>query len=158
MYVFMVITYFSRILDQPSKAANPARGQLNREKLNFPCSRRRLRICSRETGSAASSRVSLLILYTRAESCAYSRDSSRFPRRRPCFFLQRLCTLHIPLKIIRIRRVFTCEWRDTHTQKKLNNIWTVPRPHLLVILIIIFSEVAFVEQNRILNLILVFFV
>ena len=40
--------------------ANPARGQLNRKKSIFPCPRSRLRIWSRETGSAASSRVSLL--------------------------------------------------------------------------------------------------
>ena len=49
----------------------------------FPYSRSRLRIWSRETGPAAPSRVSLLIHLTRAESGAYSRSSSRFPRRRP---------------------------------------------------------------------------
>ena len=38
-------------------------------------------VWSPTTGSAVSSRVSLLILYTQAESDAYSRDSSRFPRR-----------------------------------------------------------------------------
>ena len=32
MYVCMVITYNSKIMDQPVKVANPARGQLNREK------------------------------------------------------------------------------------------------------------------------------
>ena len=31
MYVCMVITY-SKSMDQPGKGANPARGQLNREK------------------------------------------------------------------------------------------------------------------------------
>ena len=31
LYVCMVITY-SRVWDQPGKVANPARGQLNREK------------------------------------------------------------------------------------------------------------------------------
>ena len=41
--------------------ANPARGQLNRGKIIFPCPRSRLRIWSRETGSAVPSRVSLLI-------------------------------------------------------------------------------------------------
>ena len=46
-------------MDQPGKVANPARGQLNREK--FPCPRACLRIWSRETGSAVPSRVSLLI-------------------------------------------------------------------------------------------------
>ena len=38
---------------------------------------------SRETGPAVPSRVSLLFLHTQAESVTYSRDSSRFPRRRP---------------------------------------------------------------------------
>ena len=46
----------------------------------------KIRIWSREPGSAVvPSRVSLLILYTHAESGAYSRDSSRFPRRRRPF-------------------------------------------------------------------------
>ena len=52
----------------------------------MPCPRSRLRIWSRETGSAVPSRVSLLILYTQGESGAYSRDSSRFPRRRPFIY------------------------------------------------------------------------
>ena len=52
----------------------------------FLCPRSRPRIWSRETGSAVPSRVSLLILHPQAESGAYSRDFSRFPRRR----------LHIP--------------------------------------------------------------
>ena len=51
---------YSKSMDQPSKVANPARGQLNRETI-FPCPRSRLRIWSRETGSAVPSRVSLLI-------------------------------------------------------------------------------------------------
>ena len=53
----------------------------------FPCPRSRLRIWSRETGSAVPSRVSLLILHTQAESGAYSRDSSRFPRWRHSPFI-----------------------------------------------------------------------
>ena len=70
-------------MDQPGKVANPARGQLNRER--FPCPRACLKIWSRETGSAVPSRVSLLISIpgTQAESGAYLRDSSRVPRRRP---------------------------------------------------------------------------
>ena len=55
----MVITY-TKSMDQPGKVANPARGQLNREKKN-PCPRSRLRIWPRETGSAVPPRVSLLI-------------------------------------------------------------------------------------------------
>ena len=39
---------------------------------NFPCPRARLKIWSRETGSAIPSRASLLILHTEAESGAYS--------------------------------------------------------------------------------------
>ena len=49
----MVITY-SKSKDQPGKVADPAR-------VNFPCPRSRLKIWSRETGSAVPSRVSLLI-------------------------------------------------------------------------------------------------
>ena len=52
-------------MDQPCKVANPARGQLNREDEYFPCSRSRLRIWSRETGSAVPSLVSLLIFILR---------------------------------------------------------------------------------------------
>ena len=48
-------------MDQPGKVANSARGQLNREKGIFPCPRPCLRIWSRETGSAVTSRASLLI-------------------------------------------------------------------------------------------------
>ena len=49
--------------------ANPARGQLNRKIfMFFPCPRSRLRIWSRETGSAVPSRVSSLILRTQAKS------------------------------------------------------------------------------------------
>ena len=55
-------------MDQPGKVANSARGQLNRENDIFPCPRSRLRIWSRETGSAVLSRVSLIILHTQAES------------------------------------------------------------------------------------------
>ena len=56
----MIITY-SKGKDQPGKVANPARGQLNRENVFFPCPRSRLRIWSREAASAVPSRVSLLI-------------------------------------------------------------------------------------------------
>ena len=59
LYVYMIITY-SKSMDQPGKVADPARGQLNRENEYFP-PRSRLRIWSRETGSAVPSPVSLLI-------------------------------------------------------------------------------------------------
>ena len=66
----MVITY-SKSLYQPDKVVNPARCQLNRKNKYFPCPHSRLRIWSRETGSAVPSRVSLLILHTQAESAAF---------------------------------------------------------------------------------------
>ena len=54
---------YRKSMYQPGKVANPARGQLNRKNENFPfpCPRSRLRIWSREPGSAVPSRVSLLI-------------------------------------------------------------------------------------------------
>ena len=55
-------------------------------KLIFPCPVRALRIWSRETGSAVSSRVSLLISTLRP-NLVYLRDSSRVPRRRPFIYL-----------------------------------------------------------------------
>ena len=55
MFVCMTITYIAEC-----EVANPARGQLSIE-INFPCPRTRLRIWSRETGSAAPPRVSLFI-------------------------------------------------------------------------------------------------
>ena len=58
---------YSKSMDQPGKVANPARGQLNRENKIFPCSRSRLKIWSRETGSAVPSRVSLLISILRLD-------------------------------------------------------------------------------------------
>ena len=74
---------YSKSMDQPGKVAGPARGQLTRY---FPCPRSHLIIWSRETGSAVPSRVSLLILLTRAKSGASLRDSSRVPRRRIYIF------------------------------------------------------------------------
>ena len=66
-------------MDQPGKVANLARGQLAEQgKSISPCPRTRLRIWSRETGSAVPSHVSLLILHTQPGLFgAYSRDSSR---------------------------------------------------------------------------------
>ena len=58
-------------MDQPGMVANPTRGQLNRENYVFLFLRSRLRIWSR-----------LLIPNTSTESGAYSRGSSRLPRRR----------------------------------------------------------------------------
>ena len=57
--------------------------------MGVPCPRSRLRIWSRKTGLAVPSLVSLLILHTQVEPSAYSRDSLRFPRRRPFIYLNR---------------------------------------------------------------------
>ena len=51
------------------------------EQGKFPCPRLRLKNWFHETGLVVPSRVSLLTLYTNAESGAYSRDSSRCLRR-----------------------------------------------------------------------------
>ena len=72
IYVCMVITKNSRVW-------------INRVRLPsllVICRRSRLIIRSLETGSAVSSRVSLLVLHTQAEYGAYLRYFSRFPRRR----------------------------------------------------------------------------
>ena len=55
-------------------------------KLIFHCPHSYLIIWSRKTSSAAPSCVSLLILRIQAESGVCSRDSSRFPRRRPIIY------------------------------------------------------------------------
>ena len=69
-------------MDQPGKVANPARGQLNREK-NIPlspCVPENL--VSRDGFSRPVPRQPAH-LHTQAESGAYLRDSSRVPWRRP---------------------------------------------------------------------------
>ena len=69
-------------MDQPGKVANPARGQLNREK-NIPlspCVPENL--VSRDGFSRPVPRQSAH-LHTQVESGAYLRDSSRVPRRCP---------------------------------------------------------------------------
>ena len=75
--MLLLIITFSRLI------FNPACGQLNSEKNNFPYPRSRLRIWSRETGSAISSRVSPLILHAQAESGTYSRAPLFPPAFRP---------------------------------------------------------------------------
>ena len=81
MYECMVITYTEQSTDQPGKVANPARGQPEQGH------RLRLIIWSSETGSAVPSRVSPLILHTQAKTGAFSRDPSRFSRRRHSPFI-----------------------------------------------------------------------
>ena len=96
-------------MDQPGKVANPARGQLNMENENSPVPVRStcLRIWSRETSSVVPSRVSSLILHTQAESGAYSRDSSRFPRRGPFIYLNRHTSLGQCLLFYRVTQLRT---------------------------------------------------
>ena len=83
VYYVCIVNSYSRVQIN-RKVANPVHDQLNREK--FPCSRSRLKNWFRKTGLAVPSRVSLLILYTNAESGAYSRDSSQCPQWCPNIF------------------------------------------------------------------------
>ena len=71
------------------------------------------RIWSRETGSAVPSRVSLLVPHTQAESGTYSRNSSRFPRRRPFIYLER----HTPLGQCRLYRVAQSRTNDVNCRE-----------------------------------------
>ena len=76
MFVYMALTTWQGYQSCSWSAAEQG-------KCIIRCPRSRLRIWSRETGSAVPSRVSLLISILRAESSACLRDSSRVPRRRP---------------------------------------------------------------------------
>ena len=95
-------------MDQPGKVANPGHSQLNRENEYFPgcVVRSRLRIWSRETGSAVTSPVTPAHLHTQAESGAYLlRDSSRVPRRRPFIYFQppyAIIGLLVPIRVYRV--------------------------------------------------------
>ena len=78
--------HFQQSMDPPGILVNHARHRLNKDKV-FCLSPFGL-------GLAVPPRVSPLILHTRAESGAYSRDFSRFPRRRrasPEFIESRNC-------------------------------------------------------------------
>ena len=80
---------YSKSMDQPDKVANPARDQVNRENSYFP-----VRVRAGEFGLARRVRQASPVprqsahLHTQAESGAYLRDSSRFPRRRPFIYLK----------------------------------------------------------------------
>ena len=80
--VCMVITYIAEH-GSTGKGCQFCSWSAEQGKCFFPCPSSRLRIWSREIGSAVPSGVSLLILHTQAECGAYSQDSSRFPLRRP---------------------------------------------------------------------------
>ena len=72
----------SESMDQPGKVANPARGQLNREK-NIPLSAFAPGNLVSRDGFGSPVPRQPAHLHTQAESGAYLRDSSRVPRRRP---------------------------------------------------------------------------
>ena len=76
----MVLPYSNSSKDQPGKAANPARGQLNRENAENLVSR---------DGFGSPVPCQPACLHTQAEYGAYLRNSSRFPRRRPFIYLNR---------------------------------------------------------------------
>ena len=101
----MVITY-SESMDQPGKVANPARGQLNREidislSLFAPEN-----LVSRDVFGSFVQRQPAH-LHNQAESSAYLRDSSRFPRRRPFIYSNR----HTPSGRYRVYRGYAIAYR-----------------------------------------------
>ena len=112
MYVLWS-SHVAEYIDQSGKVANPARGQRNKEKMIFPCPRSRVRIWSRETGSAVPSRVSLLISVLRLKSGACSRDSSRVPRRRSFTHLYR----HTPSGQSRVYRITQVRTDGVHCRE-----------------------------------------
>ena len=69
-------------MDQSSKVANPARGQLNREN-NIPLSPHVTENLASRDGFSLPVPRQPAHFHTRAESGAHLRDSSRVPRRRP---------------------------------------------------------------------------
>ena len=69
-------------MDQPGKVANPARGQLNREKKKILSAFTPENLVSRDGFGSPVPRQPAH-LHAQAESGAYLRDSSRVPRRRP---------------------------------------------------------------------------
>ena len=81
----MVITY-SKGKDQPGKAANPARGQLNREDGFFSLSPFAPENLVSRDGFGSPVPRQPGHLHTQAESGAYLRDSFRVPRRRPFIY------------------------------------------------------------------------
>ena len=87
-------------MDQPGKVANPARGQLNWEKGYSLSPFAPENFVSRD-GFGSPVPRQRAHLHTRAESGAYLRDSSRYPRRRPFIYLYR----HTPSGQSRVYRV-----------------------------------------------------
>ena len=89
VYVFMylrMVTIYNKRKDQPGKVAKSARGQLNREMKVFLSPFAPENLVSRD-GFGSPVPRELAHLHTKIESCAYLRDSSQFPRRRPFLYL-----------------------------------------------------------------------
>ena len=84
MYVCIVTYIYSKSIDHPGMVANPARGQLNREKYqnNIALSAFAPESLVSRDGFGSPVPRQPAHLHTQAESGAYLRDSSRVPRRR----------------------------------------------------------------------------
>ena len=111
-FVCMYGHHIKQSMDQPGKVANPARGQLNKE-MNiplFPCVPENL--VSRDGFSRPVPRQPAH-LHTQVESGAYSRDSSRFPPRRPFICSNR----HTPLGQSRVYRVKQLRINGVHCRE-----------------------------------------
>ena len=101
-------------MDQPGKVANPARrGQLNRENEYSLPSYVLENLVSRDGLSRSVPRQPAHYLHTQAESGVYSRDSSRFPRRRPFIYLNR----HTPSGKSRVNRVTQLRIEGVHCRE-----------------------------------------
>ena len=98
--------------DQPGKVANPARGQLNRENEYFPVRFALKNLVSRDGFESLVPRQPAH-LHTQAESGAYSRGSSRFPRRRQFIYLNR----HEPSGQSRVYRVMQLRTGCVHCRE-----------------------------------------
>ena len=91
VYILLVLMYghtYSKIMGQPGKVTNPARGQLNRENEYFLSPFASDNLVSRDRfGSPVPRKPAHL--HTQAESGVFLRDCSLVPRRRPFTYLNR---------------------------------------------------------------------
>ena len=100
-----MVTTYSRGMKQPGEFANPARGRLNRENEYSPVPVRAWqfglarRVQPSRPASVCSSPHSAWIW-------SYSRDSSRFPRRRP-FIYSNHHTPSVPYRVYRVTQLRT---------------------------------------------------
>ena len=91
----------SKSMDQPGKVANPARGQLSREKMNISLSAFAPENLVPRDGFGSPVPRQSAHLHTQVESGAYLRNSSRVPLRRPFIYMKR----HTPSGQFRVYRV-----------------------------------------------------